>query len=100
VALVMCQDETYISRDRWEWSVWIDGPPEELDALDRVVYVLHPTYHDPVRTVKDRSTKFRLHTSGWGTFTIHAKAIRKDGGETLLEHELVLRYPDGMATLA
>jgi len=100
VALVMCQDETYIGKDRWEWSVWVDGPPEELDALDRVVYVLHPTYHDPVRTVKDRARKFRLSTSGWGTFTIHAKAIRKDGEETLLVHELVLRYPDGMATLA
>lgn len=98
--MVICQDESYLGNGRWGWSVWIEGPPEELDALDSVVYVLHPTYQDPVRTVKDRSTKFRLRTSGWGTFTIHAKAIRKDGGETLLEHDLVLRYPDGKATLA
>ena len=33
VALVMCQAETYIGKDRWEWPVWVDGPPEELDAL-------------------------------------------------------------------
>lgn len=96
----MCQDESYLGKDRWEWSVWVDGPPEELDALDRVIYVLHSTFNDPVRTVTDRSTKFRLRTSSWGTFTIHAKAIRKDGGETTLEHDLVLRYPDGKATLA
>ncbi len=41
----MCQDESYMGKDRWEWSVWVDGPPEELDALDRVIYV--STSHIP-----------------------------------------------------
>ena len=100
MSLDISQDETYLGKDRWEWSVWVDGPPEELDALDHVVYVLHSTFHDPVRSVGDRATKFRLRTSGWGSFTIHAKAIRKDGSEIPLEHELVLRYPDGQATSA
>ena len=68
------QDSAYAGGDRWRWSVWLEGPPEELDSIDHVTYILHPTFHEPVREIRDRSTKFRLDTSGWGTFTIHAKA--------------------------
>lgn len=100
MALAIRQDEKYLGKDRWQWSVWVDGPPEELDAIDHVVYVLDSTFHDPVRTVTDRSTKFQLTTSGWGIFTVYAKAIKKDGSETNLEHDLVLRYPDGTPTAA
>jgi len=38
--------------------------------------------------------------SGWGVFTIYAKAIRKDGSVVALEHELTLRLPDGRRNLA
>ena len=100
MALAICQDQKYLGKDRWEWSVWIDGPREELDGIDHVVYVLHSTFHNPVRTVKDRESKFRLTTSGWGVFTLYAKAVSKDGRETPLQHDLVLRYPDGTATYA
>jgi transcription initiation factor IIF auxiliary subunit len=68
--------------------------------VSHVMYVLHPTFHNPVRLVTDRSSNFRLDTSGWGTFTIHAKAVHQDGTETHLKHDLVLLYPDGTPTLA
>jgi transcription initiation factor IIF auxiliary subunit len=71
-----------------------------LDDIDRVVYILHPTFHNPVREVEDRGSKFRLETSGWGTFTIHAKAVHRDGRETPLHHDLKLVYPDGTPTFA
>ena len=67
------QASTYVGGDRWRWSVWLEGPHEELDSIDHVTYILHPTFHEPVREIRDRSPKFRLDTSGWGTFTIHAK---------------------------
>ncbi len=51
-------------------------PPDELDAIDHVVYVLDSAFHDPVRTVTDRSTKFRMMTSGWGIFTVYARPSR------------------------
>ena len=98
--LSMQQDAIYLGKDRWKWSVWLDGAPEELDRIDRVMYILHPTFHQPVREVSNRATKFRLDTSGWGTFTIHAKAVHKDGPEVPLQHELVLVYPDGTPTTA
>jgi len=94
------QEASYVGKNRWKWSVWLEGSPAELDEIDHVIYILHPTFHDPVRRVDDRYTKFRLDTSGWGTFKIHAKAVHRDGHETALEHDLVLLYPDGTATVA
>ena len=49
---------------------------------------------DPVRTVADRATRFRLDTAGWGTFTIHARVVGSDGQEQHMEHDLLLTYPD------
>ena len=100
MALSIQQEARYLDHDYWKWSVWLEGAPEELDDVERVVYILHPTFHDPVREVRDRATKFRLDTAGWGTFTIRAKAIHRDGRETALRHDLVLLYPDGTPTLA
>ena len=100
MALSIQQDAHYLGHDRWKWSVWLEGTPEELDDVGRVVYILHPSFHNPVREIEDRTTKFRLDTSGWGTFTIHARAVHRDGRETLLEHDLVLLYPGGTPSLA
>jgi len=82
------------SADWWKWWVWIEGPDEELDQIDQVVYILHPTFSNPVRTCSDRASKFRLDTFGWGTFTIYAKVVRKNGTQLKLQHDLVLEYPD------
>lgn len=94
------QEFEYKDEDWWQWWVWVDGPEKELDQVDYVTYILHPTFPKPVRKITDRTTKFRLQTSGWGVFEIQAKVIHKDGKETLLKHDLVLKYPDGTATTA
>jgi len=100
MALSIQQETHYVGHNYWKWSVWLEGAPQELDDVDRVVYILDPTFHNPVREVEDRTTKFRLDTAGWGTFTIRAKAIHRNGLETPLKHDLVLLYPDGTPTLA
>jgi transcription initiation factor IIF auxiliary subunit len=94
------QGAEYIGHDRWRWWVWLEGSPSELDDVERVMYILDPTFHNPVREVEDRGNKFRLETSGWGTFTIRAKAFHRGGHETLLKHDLKLVYPDGTPTFA
>lgn len=90
----------YQGNDYWKWWVWIEGPEHDLDQIDQVVYTLHRTFPDPVRTVRDRSSKFRLDTAGWGVFRIHAKVLFKIGGEIKLSHDLELEYPDGTPTAA
>jgi transcription initiation factor IIF auxiliary subunit len=86
--------------DYWKWWVWIEGPDSELDQIDHVVYTLHRTFPNPVRTISDRASKFALKTAGWGVFRIHAKVVYKDGRESRLSHDLVLTYPDGTPTTA
>jgi transcription initiation factor IIF auxiliary subunit len=100
VALSIEQSQEYVGSDRWRWSVWLGGAREDLDEIDHVVYILHSTFHNPVRAIRERSTNFRLDTVGWGTFTIHAKVLHRDGHESQLDHDLVLLYPDGTPTAA
>jgi transcription initiation factor IIF auxiliary subunit len=88
MALSIEQDSSYLGHDRWKWSVWLGGQDSELDQVDHVMYILDPTFHNPVREIYDRDTKFRLETSSWGTFTLLAKAVLKDGREVSLQHDL------------
>ena len=68
MALSLKQEEHYTGQERWKWSVWVDGSQEELDQIDHVVYILHKTFPNPVREIRDRESNFRLTTSSWGTF--------------------------------
>lgn len=93
MAIRIEQGFKYQGDDYWDWWIWIEGAQEELDQIDRVIYILHPTFPSPVREVKDRSTKFRLKTSGWGVFLIRATVKYKNGSDTPLTHYLTLEYP-------
>jgi len=94
------QDFIYQGDDWWKWRIWIEGTDAELDEIDKVVYTLHETFPDPVRVIKDRQSKFRLESSGWGIFRIHAKVHLKGGSAMKLHHDLELLYPDGEPTTA
>jgi transcription initiation factor IIF auxiliary subunit len=100
MAIRIEQGFKYQGDDYWDWWIWIEGAQEELDQIDRVIYILHPTFPSPVREVKDRSTKFRMKTAGWGVFQIRATVRHKDGRETPLTHYLRLEYPGQAPTRA
>jgi peptidoglycan hydrolase-like protein with peptidoglycan-binding domain len=89
----IAQDQHYEGDDWWKWSIWIDAPADELAQIDKVVWHLHPTFPEPVRTTRNRDDKFRLETSGWGTFTVRAE-VWKGGEPIALKHELKLDYPE------
>ncbi len=94
MAIKIAQGSKYRGEDYWDWWVWIDGSREELDQIDRVIYILHPTFPNPVRETSDRSTRFLMKTSGWGVFLLRATVKHKDGRETPLAHYLEFEYPD------
>ena len=87
------QEMEYERNDWWNWSVWVEGDAAELDCISSVVYTLHSTFANPVRTITDRRTKFRLQSAGWGGFTIYAQVFDKEGSSRKLEHSLKLYYP-------
>jgi hypothetical protein len=86
----IAQSSKPAGKDHWRWSVWLEGTDGELDGVDFVVYTLHPTFSDPVRRVEDRASAFRLDSSGWGEFAIHAAVHHRGGRVEKLEHWLTL----------
>lgn len=94
------QFEKYEGDDWWTWAVWVEGDAAALDQIDYVEWTLHPTFPEPIRMVRDRASKFRLETGGWGVFQITARAQLKDGQLVRLRHYLELHYPDGTETRA
>ena len=96
MSLRVQQKSQYQGKDRWKWSVWIEGPAKELAQVDSVIYTLHPTFRNPVQIFKDRARKFRLDSAGWGEFKINVAINRKDGKVLKREHWLKLTHPRGV----
>jgi hypothetical protein len=88
------QDFEYVGKDYWRWSAWIEGGDAELDKVEQVVWILHPSFVQPRVLSKVRLDKFRLSTAGWGTFVLRAEVTLADGKKVQLKHNLRLEYPD------
>lgn len=95
MVLGLQQDYEYVGNDSWNWRIWLDGDDAELDEVRSVEYLLHPTFPNPVREVKDRSSNFRLVAQGWGVFQLKARVRLADGSIEQLSHMLNLEYPPG-----
>ncbi|HEY1774020.1 MAG TPA: pYEATS domain-containing protein [Gammaproteobacteria bacterium] len=79
-------------KDRWEWSAFVDDEGSgELDKIDYVEYVLHPTFPNPRRQIRNPNNGFEMKTEGWGEFQLVAFANLKDGSKTRLTHTVVLK---------
>jgi transcription initiation factor IIF auxiliary subunit len=75
----------------WDWGVYIEGAPTELDRIRCVEYSLHPTFPNPVRRVCSRADRFLLAARGWGTFTVGIKLFLNDGSIRQMSHRLEFR---------
>lgn len=75
--------------------MWLEGSKSDLDSVNFVGYILHPTFRNPVRTIKTRHNGFKLNAGGWGVFPVFARACKADGTIVRLKHQLKLTYPDG-----
>ena len=88
----------YKDDDRWDWSAYLTG--SDLPKVQSVQYVLHPTFADPVRVVKDPATGFRIDTEGWGSFALKAIVHLKNGENQLLTHDIKLGKGEGRTDAA
>jgi len=93
MALKIAQSDEWVQERRWRWEVWLEGTPAELDEIVEVKYLLHPTFKEPVRVIRDRKSAFRLRSAGWGEFTVRAEVTRKNGKVQTLRHNLKLHLP-------
>jgi hypothetical protein len=74
----------------WNWAVWLEGPPDELDRIREVTYQLHPSFPEPVQRTASRADHFRLEEYGSGEFQILAHVSFADGSVETLTHWLSL----------
>ena len=82
----------YKGKDWWDWEAFLDDQGSgELSNVEYVEYILHPTFPEPVRKIRDKKNGFRLKTGGWGVFSLKAFVHTKDGKKYKLEHFLTLQ---------
>lgn len=93
MALELKQSSEPKGTREWKWSVWLAGTHAELASIERVVYHLHPTFPDPIRTVADRKTNFRLDETSWEEFEIVAHVTIRKGLSMTLKAWLKLGQP-------
>jgi transcription initiation factor IIF auxiliary subunit len=84
------QDAHRETKTWWEWSVWLEGPAEEMAEIAKVVYTLHPSFVEPVQEIKTRGNGFKLDSMGWGEFELHLALHFKDGKVRNRKHWLKL----------
>ncbi|EMG50828.1 TAF14 Transcription initiation factor TFIID subunit 14 [Candida maltosa Xu316] len=77
-----------------QWSIQISmldaqGKEHPAKILDKVTYTLHPTFPNPIRTLKQQP--FKVEEKGWGEFdipiAIHILGLGKNG-ERKFQHDL------------
>lgn len=74
----------------YQWKIFVDEKDKVLDKIDNVVYLLHETFPDPARVVRDRKSNFALESSGWGSFTVHITVKLKSGAVVRTKYYLDL----------
>ena len=48
----------------YKWCIYVKASDMDLDQIEYVEYLLHPSFPDPKRIITDRSTKFKLEIEG------------------------------------
>jgi hypothetical protein len=65
-------------------NFWLDADDTGmLDEVDKVVYVLHPTFQNPIREISNRQTSFGMNTIAWGEFNLKAIVYFKNSKSPL-----------------
>jgi transcription initiation factor IIF auxiliary subunit len=68
----------------WNWSVWIDSSKENLNKIDYVEYILHPSFPNRIKKRTSIKNKFLLKSKGWGEFNINVRVYFKDNEKNTL----------------
>lgn len=66
----------------------------DLNKIDKVIYLLHPTFDPNKIAVSDSSDGFRLEIMAWGDFHAMAIVVYKDGAISQLVQFLPIGIPD------
>ena len=78
------------SREQFLYRVFVYLDGRDLFFAKKVVYVLHPTFPNPIRTISrtPSNPNCKLELWCWGAFTIKAEVRDIEGNPVWLGHEL------------
>ncbi len=83
--------------EHYHIGVWLEADTErEMDHVDHVEYVLHPTFPNRERTSYNRGNDFSITFWSWGTFTVEAHihfAGRSGKEPQIIRHDLAYELP-------
>jgi transcription initiation factor IIF auxiliary subunit len=77
-------------REHYHVRVFLKGPAERLDEIERVEYLLHPTFRERSRQSDDRKSGFAIEFWTWGQFDIDITLALRGGGRETMRY--FLRY--------
>jgi transcription initiation factor IIF auxiliary subunit len=79
--------------DYFDWEVYVDEADQVLESIKHVVYFLHKTFPDPIRTISRKEEGFVLKSRGWGEFEIGIQIFFKNGETSQQAYHLDLSKP-------
>ncbi len=80
-------------RDNYRLQIYLDADaPSILDKVEKVTYILHPTFSPNEITRDDRENQFRLEIEAWGEFMLAAKVYLKGAPEKPVELKRYLNF--------
>jgi hypothetical protein len=65
--------------DTYAWCIYLDVDRDELNNVQEVEYILHPSFPNPVRVIRNAKHCFALESEGWGGFVLHTRIILNNG---------------------
>lgn len=72
-----------VAKDWYEWKLSLDEPSQNLAEIDRVEYILHPTYKNRIRVINNPKGGFLFEFAGYDGFNmpvnIYLKKIDRNG---------------------
>ncbi|MEO5739570.1 MAG: pYEATS domain-containing protein [Vicinamibacterales bacterium] len=81
----------YLGGEQWEWTIFVTGPAQLLNTIQRVEYTLHPTFANRVQAPargSDPAKAFPFTATGWGVFVVGIKVTLANGETQNLRHML------------
>ena len=97
---VAIRRKTKVDRKHYHIHVIVDSYyAKAIDRVDRIEYILHKAYPEPVRIVSNKHEKFLLKEMANGEFVLLAKAYLKNQEEPILLQRYVTLWDTGPTLL-
>jgi transcription initiation factor IIF auxiliary subunit len=80
-------------REHYHIGIWVEGNSAELDSIEKVTYLLDPSFKHNLRSSSNRANKFSITIWTWGYFPIKVTLHYKIQTEETIDFSLTYNLP-------